>query len=93
MEVVMQFLAEQHLVAAKLVRKNGATRTGTERELFVRESNSLVVCVRLSAEERGGVSLDNFDWSSLTPDWNEIEEQVRRLAPPDIDGPSLVPDL
>ena len=27
----MAFLAEQHLVAAKLVRGNGATRTGAER--------------------------------------------------------------
>jgi hypothetical protein len=88
----MQFLAEQHLIAAKLVRKNGATRTGAERELFVRKSNSLVVCVRLSAEDRGGVSLDNFDWWSLTPDWNEIKQQVLRLAPPHIDGPPLVPE-
>ena len=88
----MQFLAEQHLVMAKLVRKNGANRTGVERELFVRKSNSLVVCVRLSAKGRGGVSLDNFDWWSLTPDWNVIEEQVRRLAPPHIDGPPLVID-
>jgi hypothetical protein len=87
----MQFLAEQHLAAAKLVRKNGATRTSAERELFVRKSNSLVVCVRLSAEDRGGISLDNFDWGSLTPDWNVIEEQVLRLAPPYIDSPSLVP--
>ena len=44
------------------------------------------------AEDRGGVSLDNFDWWSLTPDWNEIEEQVRRLAPPYVDGPPLVPE-
>jgi hypothetical protein len=89
----MRYLAEQHFVAAKLVRKNGATRTGTERELFIRKSNSLVVCVRLSAEERGGVSLDNFDWSSLTPDWSVIEKQILRLAPPHIDGPPLVPNL
>jgi hypothetical protein len=41
----MAFLAEQHLVAAKLVRRNGATRTGAERELFIRKSNSFVVCV------------------------------------------------
>jgi hypothetical protein len=27
----MQFLAEQHLVAAKRVRRNGAARTGAER--------------------------------------------------------------
>ena len=87
----MRYLAEQHLVAAKLVRKNGATRTGAERELFIRKSNSLVVCVRLSAEDRGGVSLDYFDWSSLTPDWKVIEEQIMRLALPQIDGPPLVP--
>jgi hypothetical protein len=87
----MQFLAEQHLVAAKLVRENGAARTGIERELFIRKSNSFVVCVQLSAKDRGGVCLDNFDWWSLTPDWNAIEEQVRGLAPPHIDAPPLVP--
>jgi len=89
----MQFLAEQHLVAAKLVRRNGAVRTGAERELFIRKSNSFVVCVDLMAKERGGICLDNFDWWSLTPDWSVIDEQVRRLAPPRIDGPSLIPDL
>ena len=89
----MAFLAEQHLVAAKLVRRNGATRTGAERELFIRKSNSLVVCVRLMAKDRGGICLDTFDWWSLTPDWSLVDEQVRRLAPPHIDSPSLIPDL
>jgi hypothetical protein len=89
----MQFIAEQHLVVAKLVRKNAATRTGTERELFVRKSNSLVVCVRLSAADRGGVSLDHFDWSSLTPDWCKLDKHVLRLALPQIVGPPLVPNL
>jgi hypothetical protein len=89
----MRFTAEQHLVAAKLVRKNGAARTGAERELFIKKSNSCVVCVRLMAKERGAICLDNFDWCSLTPDWSVIDEQVRRLEPPHIDGPPLVPDL
>ena len=88
----MAFLAEQHLVAAKLVRRNGATRTGAEQELFIRKSNSFVVCVRLMAKDRGGICLDNFDWWSLTPDWSVVDEQVLRLAPPHIDGPSLVPN-
>jgi len=88
----MQFLAEQHLVAAKLVRRNGEKRTGTERQSFIKKSNSFVVCVRLSAKDRGGICLDRFDWSSLTPDWALIDEQVRRLSPPHIDGPPLVPD-
>ena len=88
----MQFLAEQHLVAAKLARKNGGRHIGAERELFIRKSNSCVVCVRLMAKDRGGVSLDNFDWSSLTPNWGVIDEQVRRLTPPHIDGPPLVPN-
>ena len=89
----MAFLAEQHLVAAKLVRRNGATRTGAERELFIRKSNSFVVCVRLMAKDRGGIFLDTFDWWSLTPDWSVVDEQVRRLAPPHIDSPRLIPDL
>jgi hypothetical protein len=89
----MAFLAEQHLVAAKLLRRNGATQTGAERELFIRKSNSFVVCVRLMAKDRGGICLDNFDWWSLTPDWSVVDEQVGRLAPPHIDSPCLIPDL
>ena len=72
----MQFTAEQHLTAAKLVRKNGAWRTDTERELFIRKSNSCVVCVRLMAKDRGGICLDDFDWWSLTPDWSVVDDQV-----------------
>ena len=60
---MMQFLAEQHLTAAKLVRENGARRSGAERELFIRKSNSFVACVRLAAKDRGGICLDNFDWA------------------------------
>ena len=88
----MQFLAEQHLMAAKLVRENGARQTGTERELFIRKSNSFVACVGLTAKDRGGICLGNFEWWSLTPDWSAIEEQVLRLAPAHIDGPPLVPN-
>jgi hypothetical protein len=76
----MQFLAEQHLVAAKLVRKNGAAWVGAERELFIRKSNSFVVSVHLMSKDRGGICLDTFDWWSLTPDWSVIDVQVRRLA-------------
>ena len=68
----MQFLAEQHLVAAKLVRENGAQRSGAERELYIKKSNSFVACVRLMAKDRGGICLDDFDWTSLTPDWGKI---------------------
>jgi hypothetical protein len=89
----MQFLAEQHLVAAKHVRENGARRTGAERELFLRKSNSFIACARLMAKDRGGICLDNFDWTSLTPDWGKIDEQMRRLALPHIASPPLVPDL
>lgn len=89
----MLFLAEQHLVAAKLVRENGARRSGAERELFIQKSNSFVVCARLAAQDRGGICLDNFDWSSLTPDWGKIDEQMRSLALPRIASPPLLPDL
>jgi hypothetical protein len=84
----MQFLAEQHLVAAKLVRENGARRSGAEQK-----SNSFVACVRLAAKDRGGICLDSFEWSSLTPNWKVIEEQIMRLALLQIDGPPIVPKL
>jgi hypothetical protein len=48
----MLFLAEQHLVAAKLLRKNGERGTCAVRELFIGKSNSCVVCVRLMAKDR-----------------------------------------
>jgi hypothetical protein len=64
-----------------------------ERCGLAQNENSFVVCVDLMAKERGGICLDNFDWWSLTPDWSVIDEQVCRLAPPRIDGPSLIPDL
>ena len=89
----MQFLAEQHVVAAKLVRENGARFTGIERELFIKKSNSFVAYARLSAKDRGGIHLENFDWSSLTPDWSVVDEEINRLAPPHIESPPLVPDL
>jgi hypothetical protein len=81
------------LSLAKLVRKNGAAGTGAERELFIRKSNSFVACVRLTAKDRGGICLDGFDWTSLTPDWGYIDEQVQRLATPQIASPPLVPGL
>ena len=87
----MPFLAEQHLVASKLVRQNGARRTGAERELFIRKSNSFVACVRLMAKDRGGICLDEFDWSSIAPDWSLIEDQILRLAPAQVDSPPLAP--
>jgi hypothetical protein len=89
----MPFLAEQHLVAAKLMRENGARRTGADRELFIRKSNSFIACVRLSATGRGGINLENFAWSSIRPDWSVIDEQIRQLSPPHVDGPPLVPGV
>jgi hypothetical protein len=86
------FLSEQHLAAAKLVRTKGQKRDGADRVRFVRMSNSLVVCARLAARNRGGLRLDGFDWYSLAPDWSAIEEQIVRLSPPNIESPPLAPD-
>jgi hypothetical protein len=87
----MQFLAEQHLAVARLLRQKGRSGFGEDRERFVRMSNSFVICVRLSAANRGGISLASFDWLSLNPDWTSVEQQLIRLSPPHIDGPPLVP--
>ena len=89
----MLFLAEQHLVTAKLVRKNVATCAGADLEKFINMSNSFVVCARLAAKSRGGIDLNGFDWKALCPDWSVVDQQICRLASPHIDGPPLVPDL
>lgn len=87
----MRFLSEQHLATAKLIRGNALRQAIPDRERSIRISNSFVVCVGLSAQERGGISLVHFGWSSLEPNWNLIEEQLERLLPPQIEGPPLVP--
>jgi hypothetical protein len=89
----MQFLAEQHLAVARLLRQKGRNGSGEDRERFVRMSNSFVICARLSAANRGGICLDSFDWLSLNPDWTSVNQQLARLSPPHIDGPPLVPHL
>jgi hypothetical protein len=87
----MQFLAEQHLAVARLLRQKGRNRCGEDRERFVRMSNTFVICARLSAANRGGICLASFDWLSPNPDWTSVEQQLIRLSPPHIDGPPLVP--
>ncbi|MDP2355739.1 MAG: hypothetical protein Q8M31_06715 [Beijerinckiaceae bacterium] len=84
-------LAEQHVALAKLMRDNGARLPGPEQEKWIRKSNSFVVCARLAAEERGGISLKSFAWKTLTPDWSFIDYQISRLTLPLIPSPSLAP--
>jgi hypothetical protein len=83
---------EQHFAAAKIVRINAGSRRASERALFIQKSNTLVVCARLAAQHRGGISLHNFDWKSLCPNWAEIERQIRLLAPYSTKSPPLAPD-
>ena len=50
--------------------------------------------LRIPCPERVSVlGFDDFDWTSLTPDWGKIDEQMRRLALQDIASPPIVPDL
>jgi hypothetical protein len=88
----MLFSAEQHLAAAKLLRRNGVNGTLADRERFVGMSNSFVICARLAAKDRGGMCLDGFDWTSVDPDWSAIDTQIGRLNPHEIASPPLVPD-
>jgi len=68
----MQFLAEQHLAVARLLRQRGRNGPGEDRERLARMSNGFVICARLSAANRGGICLDFFDCLSLNPDWTSI---------------------
>lgn len=38
------------------------------------------------------LSLEGFNWESLTPNWAILDEQVARLAPPTVMSPPIVPD-
>jgi hypothetical protein len=49
----MPFHAEQHLFAAKLVRKNGAWRTGAEREFFIKKVEQLCRVFASLGERQG----------------------------------------
>lgn len=88
----MPFSAEQHLAAAKLIRRNGANTSSADRERFVRMSNTFIVCFRLAARDRGGISLEGSDWSSRDPNWAVIEKQVELLTPQEVESPPIVPD-
>jgi hypothetical protein len=87
----MRFFVEQYFAAAKLLREQAELLLGAEREKRIKSSNGFLACAALAARERGGISFSYFDWGSLTPDWNTIDDQIARLKPPYVDGPSLVP--
>jgi hypothetical protein len=84
--------AEQHLAVAKPVRSKAGKYGGADRERYITKSNSFVVCVRLSAADRGGISLEGFNWKSLTPDWDILDQQIARLTLPAVKSPPLIPD-
>jgi hypothetical protein len=88
----MNFSAEQHIVAARQVRINALKRTGADRKRFIQMSNNFVVCAKLAARDRGGICLDDFNWSSPDPDWDAVELQISRLALRNVESPPLVPD-
>jgi hypothetical protein len=87
----MQFLTEQHLALAKLLRSMGAGVPWPEQEQWIRRSNSFLACAQLAAQDRGGISLEGFAWEALTPDWSLIDGQMSHLPLPHIVGPPLAP--
>lgn len=87
----MPFSTEQHLAVAKLIRQKAGNRRGSTATRFLKMSNSFVVCARVAAKERGGLLLTGFEWTSLSPDWGAIEQQIARLDPLCIASPPLVP--
>jgi hypothetical protein len=89
----MRFLAEQHLAVAKLLRSLGAGVPCREQERWIRKSNSFLVCAKIAAQDRGGISLEGFSWKALTPDWSLVDGQMSQLPLPHVGGPPLAPDL
>ena len=87
----MPFSSERHLAMAKLIGEK-APRCGHCAERAVQLSNSFVVCARLAAAERGGISLAAFQWSAASPDWSFIDRQTDGLEPIMLKSPPLAPD-
>jgi hypothetical protein len=42
--------------------------------------------------DRSGISLEGFNWTSLAPDRDMLDEQIARLTLPAVKSPPLVPD-
>src|SRR4051794_10332908 len=85
-EVQVLFATEQHLVMAKLLRRNADVGSPLLRKRRIEMSNSFLVCARLAAVQRGGICLNAVEWFSVDPGWSTIDHQVQRLAPPDLEG-------
>jgi hypothetical protein len=88
----MRFFAEQHVAIAKQLREKAELLPVVEREQRIKASNGFLACAALAVRERGGISLSDFDWEALTPDWNTVDDQISQLKLLHVDAPSLVPD-
>ena len=81
MNTSLHISAEQHVLAAKLVRDNARALVEPARGQAIQISNSLLTCAVLAAKDRGGISLSGFDFAALTPEWTSIDTQIASLLP------------
>lgn len=77
---------------ARLLRRKADVGSPLLWKSRIEMSNSFLVCARLAAIHRGGICLNAAEWFSVDPGWSAIDHQVQRLAPPDLEGPPLVPE-
>jgi hypothetical protein len=76
---------------AKLLREKAKGLPDLEAEDLIKRSNEAVVAAAISAKGRGGISLSDFEWKALTPDWTNIDDQLARLpAMSDLNAGSLL---
>jgi hypothetical protein len=83
----MKFSTEEHLSMAKLLRRQAALIIGPTREKTIAMSNTFLRLAAKAAKHRGEISILEFDFEGLFPDWAVIDSQIERLKPLN-EGPS-----
>ena len=77
----MKFSTEEHLSMAKLLRRQAALIIGPTREKTIAMSNTFLRLAAKAAKHRGEISILEFDFEGLFPDWAVIDSQIERLKP------------
>ena len=81
----MSYTAEQHLQMAKLIRQKAMAFPADKRAEAVKKSNFFLALAARAAKDRGGLDLRGFDFDALPPDWSDIDRQIAKLMPIEVD--------
>jgi hypothetical protein len=81
----MSGTAEQHLRMAKLIRQKAMAFPLDKRAQAIKHSNLFLALAADASKDRGGLDLRGFDFDAQPPDWSDIDRQIAKLTPIDVD--------